>query len=123
MLALTNPGWEDFIKNRRILIITGNLEQKRKSIEKTLIGLGAKSVGFFEISATGAMKDKVFQIEIESVGKYDLVLVAGGIGSLNIISQMSWFKGPVIDIGGLIKVFYQPDFVYHGGAVKFPISS
>jgi hypothetical protein len=121
MLMLSNPGWEIFIQNRRILVVTGNLAEKRDKIDQTLTELGASVVGFYEISANKAMTDKLNKKNLKNGEKYELVFVAAGIGSLNIISQLDWFKGPVIDIGGLIKVFYEHDFIYHGGAVKYPV--
>lgn len=121
MLALSNQGWKVFIENRKILIISGNLENRKLEIKSTLIALGATQVGFYEISKTKSLKDQVLRDKIKDSSTYEVALVAAGIGALNIISQMTWFKGPVIDIGGFINVFTNYSYIYHGGAVKFPV--
>ena len=119
--ALSNPGWQDFIVNRKILIVTGNLINRRKSLEVNFAELGARKVGFYEISATSSLKDKVDKNMIDDYQEYEIALVAAGIGALNIITQMKWFKGPVIDVGGLLLSYQTKSFICHGGAAKYPV--
>ena len=118
--ALSNDGWQDFISNKKILIVTGNLEKRKRILEKNIIELGSKKVGFLEISSNSSMKDKLNIDKIKDLQEYEIAFVAAGIGSLNIISQMKWFNGPVIDVGGFLSALENKDFIYHGGAVKFP---
>jgi hypothetical protein len=118
--VLSNQGWQEFIINRNILIVSGNLENRRSILEKNLVELGSKKVGFFEISANSSLKDKIEKDKIENYQEFEIAFIGGGIGSLNIISQMKWFTGPVIDVGGFISVLQNKDYLYHGGAVKFP---
>jgi hypothetical protein len=119
--ALSNNGWQDFIVNRRILIITGNLENKKGDLEKNLKELGSAKVGFIEISPNSSMTDVISLKDKEYMSEYEIAFVAAGIGSLNIISQMKCFKGPVIDVGGFLSAVVNKEFQYHGGAVKFPV--
>ena len=117
---LSNYGWQDFISNRKILIVTGNLAKKKQSLENNLIELGSKKVEFYEISSNSSLKDKLNKDKIDKLSEYEIAFVAAGIGSLNIISQMKWFNGPVIDVGGFLSALQNKDFLYHGCAVKFP---
>lgn len=118
--ALSNDGWQEFIVDKKILIVTGNLESKKQILEKNLSELGSRRVGFYEISSDSSLKDIVDRDQIEKNGDYEIAFVGAGIGSLNIISQMKWFKGPVIDVGGFISALTDKGYLYHGGAVKFP---
>lgn len=118
--VLSNYGCQDFISNRKILIVTGDLAKKKQSLENNLLELGSKKVGFYEISSNSSLKDKLNMDIIEKLSEYEIAFVAAGIGSLNIISQMKWFNGPVIDVGGFLSALQNKDFLYHGGAVKFP---
>jgi hypothetical protein len=118
--ALCNVGWQDFIQNKKILIVTGNLEKKKKILENNLIELGAKKVGFYEISANSSLKDKVNINQTANFKEFEIALIGAGIGSLNIISQFKWFNGPVIDVGGFLSALQNKDYLYHGGGVKFP---
>lgn len=118
--VLSNYGCQEFIINRNILIVSGNLENRKSILERNLIELGSKKVGFYEISANSSLKDKIEKDKIENYHEFEIAFIAAGIGSLNIISQMKWFTGPVIDVGGFITVLQNKDYLYHGGAVKFP---
>ena len=119
--ALSNDGWQDFIISRKILIVTGNLEIRKKILEKNLIELGAAKVGFYEISASSSLKDIVDKERVANIKEFEIAFIGAGIGSLNIISQMKWFPGPVIDVGGFISAILDKNYIYHGGAVKFPV--
>jgi hypothetical protein len=118
--ALSNDGWKEFIVNRKILIVTGNLENKKQILEKNLTELGSRKVGFYEISSSSSLKDVVNKDKIENREEFEIAFIGAGIGSLNIISQMKWFAGPVIDVGGFISALQNKDFFCHGGAVKYP---
>jgi hypothetical protein len=119
-LALSNNGWKEFVVNRKILIVTGNLKNRKQILEYNLLELGAKAVGFYEISANSSLKDIVDKDKIDNIHEYEIAFIGAGIGSLNIISQMKWFSGPVIDVGGFISAIINKDFTCHGGAVKYP---
>jgi hypothetical protein len=119
--ALSDLGWQDFIVDRKILIVTGNLSERQKSIQNNLIELGAIKTGFYEISANASMKDIVDRDMIADYMDYEIALVAAGIGSLNIISQMTWFRGPVIDVGAFLLSLQTKNFICHGGAAKYPV--
>jgi hypothetical protein len=118
--ALSDEGWQEFIIGRSILIVTGNLEIRRNILEKNLTALGSKKVGFYEVSANASLRDLVDKNLVENIEEYEIAFIGAGIGSLNIISQMTWFKGPVIDVGGFISALLDKNYLYHGGAVKFP---
>jgi hypothetical protein len=118
--ALSNEGWQDLITDRNILIITGNLEKRKHILETHLLELGAKKVGFYEISSNHSMKDIIDNDKINDLMGFELAFIGAGIGSLNIISQMKWFKGPVLDVGGYLTALENKNYIYHGGAVKYP---
>lgn len=118
--VLSNDGWQDFIISRKILVVTGDLTNRKNILEKNLIGLGAAKVGFYEISARSSLKDIVDKDEVQDRHEFEIAFIGAGIGSLNIISQMKWFHGPVIDVGGFISALLDKNYLYHGGAVKYP---
>ena len=119
--VLSNDGWQELIVDKKILIVTGNLKSRKQIIEKNLIELGSKKVDFYEISSSSSMLDIIDRNKIENAQEFEVAFVGAGIGSLNIISQMKWFSGPVIDVGGFISALMDKNYMYHGGAVKFPV--
>lgn len=121
LLALSDYKWNELFFGTKVLIITGNIENRKNIFEENLKDLGVQKVGFYEISANSSLKDKIDKKNITDQGDFNIALVGAGIGSLNILTQLSWFKGPVIDVGGFISVLQDKNYRYHGGAVKYPI--
>lgn len=118
-LALTVGKCYDFYLRRKILFVSSLSDMEKDSIKKNVLELGASEVGFLNISSNSSMTDTV-DLSTLDTKSYDLVLVAAGIGSAHIISQLSCLNTVTIDIGGLIRVFMNPDYQVHQGSFSFP---
>src|SRR5262249_20749194 len=78
---------------------------RKDAITRGLTSIGATRVSFLPISKSGAMFDTV---ALGNVDKPDIALVAGGIGSINIIKQLEPLQIPAIDCGITIECFIDP---------------
>ncbi|MEO0272971.1 MAG: hypothetical protein ABIM30_07780 [candidate division WOR-3 bacterium] len=108
----------EFFSNKNILLVSGFTSEDREKIKRNLSVLTPKNLEFINTSKTHSMLDS---IELEKLHvKPDIAFVAAGVGSANIISQLSRLNCPCIDIGGLMKSFISPSFTYHGNVFGFP---
>jgi hypothetical protein len=103
---LCGPDSKVLIRNRRLLLVTSADDSKRTRIGEYLMSLGAKTVQFLRISPNRALLDKINLDEIKET--VDLVLVAGGIGSVNILDQLKPLNTVCIDIGICMEIFADP---------------
>ena len=111
-------NWEEFYKNRHILIVSGTDDKSEAKIKTTILQLGAKKVSFLRISRTSSMKEKIDLSKYSS--NIDLCFVAAGIGAANIICQLKTLNTVVLDIGGYINCFMDSKTSLHGGIFKLP---
>ena len=118
---LTMHGWAEFIKDRKILVVTGLSVEKKVSINRSLSLLGSHEVSFINISNQTSMLETIPINEIDENIGVDIVLVAAGIGSANIINQLKQLKTLVLDIGGYMNTLENPLNIQHGGIFKFPL--
>lgn len=116
---LVNRGWEEFYVNRHILIVTGSDEGSEKEINKNLISLGANKVSFLRISKTASMEEKL-KLDEYINKNIEIIFVAAGIGSSNILKQLQPLKTLTIDIGGYMNCFKDVNASQHGGIFKLP---
>ena len=115
---LLNDSRHDFYVDKNILLISGTEKKTENQISNNLKGLGVKNIQFIRISKTSSMKDI---IDLSSItNKIDLCLVAAGIGSANIISQLKPLNTVVLDIGGYINCLNDTSKSQHGGIFTFP---
>jgi hypothetical protein len=105
-VLLNGPDSLSLFKNRNILVITSFREEKQKSTETELKRRGATGVFFHTISATRSMLDKLDLTPF--AGKVDLVLIAAGIGSANILVQCEPLQVPCIDSGFCLECLANP---------------
>lgn len=115
---LINNEWKDLYENKNILVVYGGDDESESKIEKTLLGFGSNSIEFLRISKTSSMKDKIDLSDVNSA--IDICFVAGGIGSANILRQLEPLNTVVLDIGGYINCFIDPQASQHGGIFKLP---
>lgn len=106
-VLLNGPDSLSLYKGRSILVITSFSEEKRQSTELELKRRGANNVSFQSISATSSMLDKPDLTSF--AGKVDLVLVAAGIGSANILVQCEPLQVPCIDSGFCLECLANPE--------------
>jgi hypothetical protein len=103
---LNGPKRFQLYRDRRILVVTSADSAKQDRIQTALIRDGARFVEFYGISSARAMTDCV---EVERVrGPVDLVLVGAGIGSANILVQLSPLEAVCIDAGIAIECLADP---------------
>lgn len=119
--VLVKEGWQDFIENKTILIVTGSDDASERKIEKTLKVMAAKTVLFCRISKTSSMEDKL-NLKGYLDKNIDICLVAAGIGSANILRQLEPLKTVALDIGGYMKCFIDYSASQHGGIFRLPIN-
>ena len=118
--VLVKSGWQDFVENKIILIVTGSDENSEKKIEDTLKRMGAKAVLFHKISKTSSMEDTL-ELEYFLAEQIDISFVAAGIGSANILRQLEPLQTVVLDIGGYMNCFIEHSASQHGGIFRLPI--
>lgn len=99
---LCGPDGAKIIAEKNILVITHADDEKQLKIERSLIALGAKSVNHYQISQNNSMLDNIDPLIF--LVKYDLILIAAGIGSVNILSQLSRSETVCIDAGIFIEI-------------------
>jgi hypothetical protein len=101
---LTGPDRVHLFKNRNILIISSiNQERKQKITEQLIEVEEVNCVEFYEISPNKSMFDKISVEKIRE--KPDLVLVAAGVGSANILTQLKPLDTVCIDVGIVVETF------------------
>lgn len=85
------------LQNSKVLIITSLDKQKEIKIKSALLSDNIQRVDFYPISATKSMLEI---IDLDKIDKdLDIVLVAAGIGSSNILRQLEPLSIPCIDVG------------------------
>jgi phosphoribosylanthranilate isomerase len=87
-------------------VISSFDEIKKKNIEYYLFDHSTKSVSFYDISPEKSMFEKIEFSKIEV--NPDIVLVAGGIGAINIIVQFEKLNVLIIDCGMALEVMANP---------------
>lgn len=117
---LVKEGWQSFFKERHILIVTGSDRESEQKIEKTILTLGANKVSFLPISKTASMEE-VLNLDDYKELKIDIIFVAAGIGSANILRQLESLQTVTLDIGGYMNCFKDNSASQHGGIFKLPI--
>lgn len=96
-VLLNGPNSLQLFKGRNILVLSSFEEGKCRAVESELKRRGTSTVFFKTISKTQSMLDKLNLTEFE--GKVDLALIAGGIGSANILMQCKSLNIVCIDSG------------------------
>lgn len=103
---LCGPDSKRVIQGKRVLAVTSADQMKRGKIVNSLMSLGASDVQFLGISPDRAMLDR---LNLEKVSRpIDIVFVAGGIGSVNILEQLKSLNTVCIDIGICMEIFADP---------------
>jgi hypothetical protein len=105
-VLLNGPDSLLVFRNRNILIISSFGEKKREAVEKELKRRGVSDVYFQSISPTSSMLDNL--ILASYVGKIDLIMIAAGIGSANILRQCELLSVPAIDSGFCLECIANP---------------
>ena len=102
-------------RNKKILIFTSNMPERNLKLKNNLLNFKAKKVDFYHTSLNNPMLDK---IQVEKLRfKPDFILVAAGVGSVNIIYQLKHLKCACIDCGYIVDALSDISFakkiIYH----------
>jgi hypothetical protein len=116
---ITEPGWEAFLAGKNLLLACSVDPRAQAMARKNLEDLGASSVNFLPVSPTSAMTDRIDLNTIER--RPDVILVAAGIGSANIIRQLEPLETLTVDIGGFINCIVDPAIHAHAGSFVLPV--
>lgn len=104
---LHGPARREILASARVLVITHLTTQRVEAIDTGLRDDGAATVEFLNISANRSMTDK---LDLSTVRRpVDLVLIAAGIGSVNILVQLEQFSAPCIDCGITLDCYVNPE--------------
>lgn len=117
---LVKDGGKEFFENRNILVVTGSDDDSELKIKESMSLLNVNKIGFIRISKTSSMEE-ILNFDQFINEKIDLILVAAGIGSANIITQLEPLNTVTLDIGGFINCFKDRSASQHGGIFKLPI--
>lgn len=103
---LCGADLRDLIRGRRVLVVTGADAAKMRKIRDALLAEGALDVQSLSISPTGAMVETidVTKIALEA----EIALIGAGVGSANILNQLTAIKGPCLDSGIALECFANP---------------
>lgn len=94
-------------QNKNVLIITAfNERNKPENIKESLLKEGAKEIYFYNISHDKSMLEVIDKDKLPA--NVDLVLIAAGIGSVNIINQLTHLKALCIDAGHALDCLSRP---------------
>lgn len=96
----------DLFKNKNILLITSE-SNKVEIVRAKIVEYGASSVSFVAISQNRSLFD-IINIE-NYLNKIDIVLLAAGIGKVNILTQLKPLNATCIDIGYMYEVYANPE--------------
>ena len=103
---LCGPECSELLKERSLLLVTSADESKQERISRYLLRKGARRIQFLGISPDRSLLDRIDLGIVED--PVDLALVAGGIGSVNILDQLKPLKTACLDIGICMEIFADP---------------
>ena len=99
---LNGIGLKKLVDGRRILIVSSHNLSETLNIENELIKRGAREFFHYKISRTGAMNDVLDVSRLPN--NVDIVFVAAGVGSAQIIPQLKFYETCIIDAGYCIDL-------------------
>ncbi len=94
---LAGPESFRLFSNRKVVVVSSFTPEKSKGLEKGLREKGCSETHFVHISPSKAIFDKIDLSALPFTP--EIVLVAAGVGSANIILQFSKIKCVIIDAG------------------------
>jgi hypothetical protein len=92
--------------DRKILVITSASKEKWLRISQALVDIGAKKVDYIPISPNKSLMDR---LDLSTLSELpDVVLVAAGIGSANVLCQLAPLQTVCIDAGICVEALADP---------------
>lgn len=106
-ILLSGCDRKKLYQGKNVLIITSASEEKKIKVSENLYNEGVKTIQFYNISSNKSMFER---IDIKQIYQpIDLVLIAAGIGSSNILVQLEPLKTVCIDAGFIIECLANPE--------------
>ena len=102
----SSPIGLQIMKNKNILIINSQLNERKNKYLKALEKKEIKNIYFYEISAQKSMLEVIDKNKIPK--DLDLILIGAGIGAANIIRQLEFTNIPCIDVGAVLTNYLDP---------------
>lgn len=97
----------DYLHGKKLLIITNYDDKKEKSIKRNLEKNKLNRIDFYKITDSKSFFEK---IDLEKINKtkYDLILIGAGIGTINILKQLTSSEAFCVDAGIIIECLANP---------------
>jgi hypothetical protein len=89
------------LERKKVLVISSLSNKEKNKLEEFLCEKNIAETKFINISKEKALLELMPKIDYE----VDIVLIAGGVGSLNIMMQLEYLKCPCIDVGTIINCY------------------
>ncbi len=105
--ALRGPARERLLEARRVLIVTGASEQKRRLLLRGLEREGVADGEIYSISPTAAMRETLDLGRLRIVP--EVVLVGAGIGASNVLAQLEPLRTVCLDAGACVECLAHPE--------------
>ncbi len=106
--ALLSGAFRDeLFGGRRIVVATHLSNEREVALRRALAGLHVSTVQFIPLSPHRSLFDAV-DLSLLSA-PVDLALVAGGIGSVNVLAQLAPLGVPAIDCGMFLETLVHPE--------------
>jgi hypothetical protein len=94
---LSGPVRTELFVGRRVLVATHVSDSRRAALRSGMLAEGCAAVEFLPVSRTQSLLDVLDLRRVQD--SPDLVLVAAGIGSVNVLAQLEPLGVPCIDCG------------------------
>jgi hypothetical protein len=108
---LSGPYRKLLFDKSKVLVVTGLTPSRKKMIHRGLLEEGASDIEFYDISASNSMHEI---IDLNKINRSpDLILVAAGIGSVNILQQFKQVAVPTIDCGIILDCYTDSSHRYN----------
>ena len=103
---LNGPDARRLLDNRRVLVMTSNIADRKESLLAAVRARGAREAFFYETSRNKPAFDVIRLGEFPP--QIDLVLIGAGVGAAHILAQLKPLNCPAIDAGYALDCWAEP---------------
>jgi len=104
---LSSRDCDVLFRDKNILIVSNFDKIKKKKLEYFFNSKKVNKIDFYNISPIKSFFDVIHPSKI--LIKPDLVLIGGGVGTLNILAQLEFLNVPCIDAGYILEMYANPN--------------
>lgn len=95
------------LQGKKVLVVTAfNERNRQENFRENFAKEGVAEISFYNISHDKSMLDVIDQTRLPA--EVDLVLIGAGIGSVNIMNQLSHLNALCVDAGHVLDCFSRP---------------